>query len=173
MWANTLCPFSSSTRNMALGSGSVTVPSTSIASFFGKLRVILVSGHVRPPTGETEPPPVGSGQPVYGPGTNTVHDQRKRPLTWGFERRSAAGREHLVTVFGHCDRVLEMRGQRPILGDDGPAVRQQARLPAPDVDHRFDGHDQPRLEHRAAPGLAVVRDLRVLVQVAPDPVADV
>src|SRR5215204_3428101 len=47
MWANTLCPFSSSTRNMAFGSGSVTVPSTSIASFFGKLRVILVSGHVR------------------------------------------------------------------------------------------------------------------------------
>src|SRR5215208_6797454 len=47
MWANTLCPLSSSTRNMAFGSGSVTVPSTSIASFFGKLRVILVSGHVR------------------------------------------------------------------------------------------------------------------------------
>src|SRR3990172_7433238 len=40
MWANTLCPFSSSTRNMALGSGSVTVPSTSMASFFGKLRVV-------------------------------------------------------------------------------------------------------------------------------------
>jgi hypothetical protein len=27
---------------MAFGSGSVTVPSTSIASFFGKLRLILV-----------------------------------------------------------------------------------------------------------------------------------
>ena len=31
-WASTLCPFSSSTRNIALGSGSTTVPSTSIAS---------------------------------------------------------------------------------------------------------------------------------------------
>src|SRR4029434_2965216 len=99
MWANTLCPFSSSTRNMAFGSGSVTVPSTSIASFFGKLRVILVSGHVDPPTGETEPPPDGSGQPVYGPGTNPVHDLRKHLLTCGFEQRSAAGRQHLVTSF--------------------------------------------------------------------------
>src|SRR5919197_848510 len=35
MWANTLCPLSSSTRNIAFGSGSETVPSTSIASFFG------------------------------------------------------------------------------------------------------------------------------------------
>src|SRR5439155_14954893 len=33
--ASTLCPFSSSTRNIALGSGSTTVPSTSIASSLG------------------------------------------------------------------------------------------------------------------------------------------
>src|SRR4030095_13085858 len=33
--ARSLCPFSSSTRNIALGSGSTTVPSTSIASSFG------------------------------------------------------------------------------------------------------------------------------------------
>src|SRR6266849_4928355 len=36
-WASTLWPFSSSTRNIALGSGSTTVPSTSIASSFGML----------------------------------------------------------------------------------------------------------------------------------------
>src|SRR6195952_5942427 len=35
MWANTLCPLVSSTRNIALGSGSTTRPSTSMApSFF-------------------------------------------------------------------------------------------------------------------------------------------
>src|SRR5262249_40214578 len=39
MWANTLCPFSSSTRNMALGRGSMTVPSSTIASSFGFGRV--------------------------------------------------------------------------------------------------------------------------------------
>ena len=45
-------------------SGAVTIRSTSITSFFGKLRVILVTGSVRPALGDTEPPPVGSGQPV-------------------------------------------------------------------------------------------------------------
>src|SRR5512134_819046 len=45
MCANTLCPFSSCTRNIAFGSGSVTVPSTSMASFFGKLRVFLAHAH--------------------------------------------------------------------------------------------------------------------------------
>src|SRR5215470_15299424 len=46
-WASTLWPLSSSTRNMALGSGSTTVPSTSIAS-----SLAIASGrpreHVRP-----------------------------------------------------------------------------------------------------------------------------
>src|SRR5438067_13163485 len=35
MCASTLCPFSSSTRNMALGNGSTTVPSTRIVSSLG------------------------------------------------------------------------------------------------------------------------------------------
>ena len=34
-WARTLWPVGSSTRNVALGSVSATVPSTSIACFFG------------------------------------------------------------------------------------------------------------------------------------------
>ncbi len=36
IWASTVCPFTSSTRNIALGSASITFPSTSMASFFGK-----------------------------------------------------------------------------------------------------------------------------------------
>src|ERR1700709_2554128 len=38
MCASTLCPFSSSTRNIAFGSGSVTVPSTRIMSSLGLTR---------------------------------------------------------------------------------------------------------------------------------------
>src|SRR5207248_8947370 len=38
MSAITLCPFSSSTRNMAFGNGSTTVPSTRIVSSFGLAR---------------------------------------------------------------------------------------------------------------------------------------
>src|SRR5436309_370142 len=41
MWVKTLCPLSSSTRNMAFGRGSTTEPSTSIASFFATLQGIL------------------------------------------------------------------------------------------------------------------------------------
>src|SRR5256885_5501055 len=44
MWASTLCPFSSSTRNIALGRGSTTVPSTSIASSLATLQLILCVG---------------------------------------------------------------------------------------------------------------------------------
>src|SRR5919197_1556345 len=70
MWANTLCPFSICTRNIAFGSGSVTVPSTSIASFFGKLRVTLADGHARPTRGRagTPPPRGGAGPPPGGGG---------------------------------------------------------------------------------------------------------
>jgi hypothetical protein len=50
---------------MALGSGSVTVPSTSMASFFGKLsQVFLVAGRPDPPTDEPKPPPDGGGESV-------------------------------------------------------------------------------------------------------------
>src|SRR6478672_11242036 len=42
MWASTLWPFSSSTRNIALGNGSTTVPSTRIVSSLG-----LATGHHR------------------------------------------------------------------------------------------------------------------------------
>src|SRR4029079_17153248 len=40
MCASTLCPLSSSTRNMALGSGSTTVPSTRIVSSLGLARTL-------------------------------------------------------------------------------------------------------------------------------------
>src|SRR5690606_36605993 len=44
IWASTECPFFSSTRNMAFGSVSVTVPSTSIAcSFCIRFRLLPVN----------------------------------------------------------------------------------------------------------------------------------
>jgi hypothetical protein len=64
MCANTLCPLSSSTRNIAFGSGSETVPSISIASFFGKLRVNLSTDTLDTPFGEPKSPPDGSDTQV-------------------------------------------------------------------------------------------------------------
>src|ERR1700722_19801913 len=50
LWASTLWPFSNSTRNIAFGSGSITVPSRTIASSFGfgsdSLLVYVVSVYV-------------------------------------------------------------------------------------------------------------------------------
>src|SRR5688572_19523067 len=55
MWASTLWPFSSSTRNMAFGRGSTTVPSSTIASSLGLARTELliaeVAGRSGPPHG--------------------------------------------------------------------------------------------------------------------------
>src|SRR3546814_5102727 len=42
MWANTLWPFSSSTRNIAFGRGASTVPSRTIASSLGLASFVLL-----------------------------------------------------------------------------------------------------------------------------------
>ena len=44
-WASTLCPFANSTRNIAFGKFSLTVPSTSIDSFFAIQGI--VSAHLQ------------------------------------------------------------------------------------------------------------------------------
>src|SRR3954466_7145308 len=57
MWARTLCPLLSSTRNMAFGSASTTVPSISITpSFFG-MSSALVRGGVHLPSTREPPRP--------------------------------------------------------------------------------------------------------------------
>ena len=94
MWASTLCPFSSSTRNMAFGSGSMTVPSRTIASSLG--------------LGRTDPP-------VKSPkGGNRLHAHGvKRRLSRQnmVEQRSPPikGRR---TVGPGVDRILSPAGPR-------------------------------------------------------------
>ena len=56
MCASTLCPFSSSTRNIALGSGSTTVPSTWIpSSFANPILVSYQSSELREDLGPVRP----------------------------------------------------------------------------------------------------------------------
>src|SRR3954454_22744153 len=73
---------------------------------------------------------------------------------------------------GDGDRELEVGGQRPVLGVDRPAVVAHADLVAARVDHRLDREAHARLEQRALAGIAVVGDLRLLVHLAADAVAD-
>src|SRR5262245_32904996 len=60
-----------------------------------------------------------------------------------------------------------------VLGDDGPAVRQQLHFASAGVDHRFDGYCHSGPELLASARLAVVQHLRVLVEHAADAVAAV
>ena len=79
-------------------------------------------------------------------------------------------REDLVTVLGDADRVLELGGERAVLGHGGPAVAEQLHLPAAEIDHRLhrEEHAGPKL--RAGAGLAVVQHVRRVVEDPPDAV---
>src|SRR5215470_5210563 len=65
-WASTLWPFSSSTRNIAFGSGSTTVPSTSIASSFGMCLGRNSREHVGPVVGDGDGVLEVGGQAAVG-----------------------------------------------------------------------------------------------------------
>src|SRR5512132_2308046 len=122
MWASTLCPFSSSTRNMAFGRGSTTVPSTSIASSLATLQLILCVG--TRPEGARNAPREGRKR-VYGQVRGCVHALRARRQP-GSHRDATAesvpGRQDLVPVLGDGDGVLEMRRQGPVGGHHGPTI---------------------------------------------------
>src|SRR5712691_3896635 len=136
-WASTRWPFSNSTRNIAFGSGSTTVPSTSIASS------LVIDA---------------------APASST-------PLRDGRGRWSVPAGEDVRTALRDRDRVLEVRGQAAVLRHRRPPVVQHAHLPAPHRHHGLDGQDHARLELRPPPGIAEVRDLRLLVQRAADAVS--
>src|SRR5262245_65960769 len=68
--------------------------------------------------------------------------------------------------------VLEVRREAPVPGRRGPPVVLHVYLGTPGIHHRLDREHQPLREpHPSGPG-PVVRHLRVLVQAAPDAVAD-
>ena len=73
---------------------------------------------------------------------------------------------------GDRHRVLEVGGQGAVLGRDRPFVVVEVHVRAPGGDHRLDRKGHAGLELRAPAGLAEVRDLRLLVVGAADPVAD-
>src|SRR5581483_9916094 len=78
---------------------------------------------------------------------------------------SPPGGQDLVAIFGDRDRVLEVRGERPVFGHDRPVVGQDPGGPVADVDHWLHRHDQSGPHLGPPPRRTVVRDLRVLVEV--------
>src|ERR671910_1164264 len=108
MWARTLWPFSSSTRNMALGRGSMTVPSSTIASSLGFGRgyssycsACRGSGATGQPKGRQEPTEYASAPGHRG-------KLRALALRRGLPAVAHRWRTPLATVaefvrFGRCD----------------------------------------------------------------------
>src|SRR5471032_2437984 len=60
--------------------------------------------------------------------------------------------------------MLELRRQLLVARYRGPAVAQDLHLPGADVHHRLDGEEHTGLQHRPGAGLAVVQDVRRIVE---------
>src|SRR6266540_1399455 len=144
MWASTRWPFSSSTANMVLGRGSMTVPSTSIASR-------LATGYVLPFLTRS----AGPGGPTH---ERVAYQRWPIPATVG----SCLG-QNLRTVVSDGDRMLEMGRQRTVGGDHGPIVAEDPGVVGTEREHRLDRETDPRLELSSGTPGPVVGDLGLLV----------
>src|SRR5436190_9242782 len=107
MWARTRWPFSSSTANIVLGSGSMTVPSTSIASF-------LATGVSRTPSHRHAGPAGADTRTLRIPNPSKSDNRSNDPSDGGEDLRSS---------LRDRDRVFEVGGQRAVPRDDRPAIR--------------------------------------------------
>src|SRR5215216_5585116 len=87
-------------------------------------------------------------------------------------RPNGCGCEDSRTLVGHGHGVLEVRRQRAVCRSDRPLVVAYDDFVAAGGDHRLDCQRHPGREGGAAARLSVVGDLRVLVHVTADAVAD-
>src|SRR5512142_246488 len=157
MWARTRCPFSSSTANIVFGSGSTTVPSTSIASFFATgtssfSSLFAFATRAKPSPAAHEP---------------KSYQMPRRAATGGSDRRE--DRRPLVR---DGDGVLEMGGERAVARRDGPAVALDVDVVPAEGQHRLDREADARLEPDPLRARAVVGHLWVLVHLGADPMSD-
>src|SRR2546426_1198696 len=161
MCARTLCLFSSSTRNIAFGSGSITVAITSIASSLlidSKAETENLSSLWRPSVAVVAAAPVRD--PLAAPGQAP---ERRQKL-------SVEPREDVRAIPGDGHHVLEVRGITAVQGDGGPVVAQNAELMTAGSDHRLNGEHHALFQDGAVPGLPVIRNLRFFVEFATDSV---
>src|SRR5918997_1815528 len=157
MCASTLCLLSNSTRNCVLGSASVTVPSTSMTSSLAKdllfsssykmAETKQISYHVGPAAPTEERRSLSAGAPVL--------------------------RQHEGTVLRNGDGVLEVGREGAVGRVDGPPIPlAEADIVVAKRDHGLYGEGHPREQTRPRTRAAVVRDLGVLMHLAPHPVGD-
>lgn len=77
--------------------------------------------------------------------------------------------EDLQPVVSHEKRVLPLGGRHAVAGRDRPSVlTAEVDFAAAHVDHRLDGEYHARDEQHSRAGLAVVGNLRILVEFETD-----
>src|SRR4029453_15939375 len=106
----------------------------------------------------------GPGGPAH---ERVAYQNGRDAANWESRRRQDLG-----TLLRDGDRVLEMGRQRAVTGHDGPAVGLHLDLVAAECEHRLDRQADPRLELHPADAGPVVGDLRLLVHLGADSVAD-
>src|SRR6266576_4426814 len=156
--ARTWCLFSSSTRNIAFGSGSITVAITSMASsfefpespFFFSSRIgLAIVSRAYPNCFKNQPPLLSPRRPSH------LFRPRQNP-------RPVGGNRH---------RVLEVRRGAPIRRFRHPFV-PHAHFRTARIHHRLDRDDHALLQPRAVSLVAVVRQVGLVVHLRSNPMAD-
>src|SRR6516164_9766340 len=152
--ASTWCLFSSSTRNMAFGNGSITVAITSMASSLGF----------------PESPFFFSSNGCLTIGSQNRPKDRLNRLYLPRRPGHAFGpRENPRTVGGDREGVFEMRRRTSIGGFGHPFAAHLDFRPA-GVHHRFDGDNHAFLQTRASSRLPVVWKVGFIVHLRADAV---
>src|SRR5690348_14411127 len=94
------------------------------------------------------------------------------PVSWSLigRPRPALGGvgEYLVPGLGDTHGVLELRRERAVLGNGGPAVREDLHLEAAGIHHRLYREEHARLEHGPVLGCAEMQDRGRVVEDAAD-----
>src|SRR5579859_31439 len=80
-------------------------------------------------------------------------------------------RENLRAVGSDADRMLELRRQRAVAGDRGPAIGEDFYVRLAEIDHRLDGEEHAGLERHALAGPADMDDVGLVVEQASEPMA--
>src|SRR5258708_37446041 len=146
--ARTWCLFSSSTRNIAFGSGSITVAMTSMASslefpeapfFFPSRMGLAITPRVNPSRAKARPLHLLPGRPGH------LFRARQNPWAVGGDRHG----------------MLEMRRGAAIRCFRHP-LAPHANFRLAGIHHRLDGDDHALLQPRAASLVTVVRQVRLV-----------
>src|SRR3989339_429478 len=151
---------------MAFGRGSITLPSTSIASSFDIIpdlsqdlpRCHSLPRRLKPPAHRAGLP----GKEVFF--CRCAPHPRPQGGACGMRSRSLNPAEDIRSVFRHRDGMFKMGGKFTVRGDHRPAIRENLHFVTTLVDHRLYRQDHPRFKLYPSSPDAVIGYLRIFME---------